>query len=122
MPLAVPFAHLVRAFGANSRKRDTYLSEPFQPRTYFNFPGPGAAFLADEVEIALGDRVRVQQAGIAGLRPPRAADAAVDHHMRDVDALRVQLARRGLRQAAQRELAHRERRAFRVALNPGAGA
>ena len=39
--------------------------------------------------------------------------------MRDMDALRRQFARHALRQPAQRELAHRERRRLRIALDAG---
>jgi len=42
--------------------------------------------------------------------------------MGDVYALRSQLARRALRQAAQSKLAHRERRRVRIPLDAGAGA
>ena len=52
----------------------------------------------------------------------RVADAAVDDEVRHVDALRLQLARQRLRQAAQRELAHGERRRLRIALHAGRGA
>src|SRR3546814_20833647 len=44
-------------------------------------------------------------------------DAAVDHEMGDMDALRCQFARQALRQAAQRELAHGERGGAGVALD-----
>jgi len=42
--------------------------------------------------------------------------------MRDVKALRRQFARHALGQPAQRELAHRERRRLRIALDAGGGA
>ena len=54
-----------------------------------------------------------------GVRPARAPDAAVDHDMGDMDALRVKLARHALGEPAQRELAHRERRRLRIALHTG---
>ncbi len=57
-----------------------------------------------------------------GSMPARRADAAVDDDMRDMDALRRQLARHRLRQPAQRELAHGERRRLRIALHAGRGA
>src|SRR6267143_6528217 len=44
-------------------------------------------------------------------------DPAVDDEVRDVDALGRQLPRHALREAAQRELPHRERRRFGVALD-----
>ena len=47
---------------------------------------------------------------------------AVDDEVGDVDALRRQLARHALRQPAQRELAHRERRRLRIALDARRGA
>ena len=46
-----------------------------------------------------------------------ASDAAVDYEMRDVDALRLQLACHALREPAQRELAHREGGRAGVALH-----
>ena len=49
----------------------------------------------------------------------RTAYAAVDDEMRDVHALRRQFPRHALRQAAQRELAHREGRRVRIALHAG---
>ena len=57
-----------------------------------------------------------------GLGPARIADRTVDHEVGDMDALRRQLARDALRQAAQGELAHRERRRELVALHAGRGA
>ena len=57
-----------------------------------------------------------------GSAPARAADAAVDDDMGDMDALRRQFARHALRQAAQREFAHGERRRLRIALDAGRGA
>src|SRR2546425_6797214 len=52
----------------------------------------------------------------------RLADPAVDDEMRDVDTFRRQLARHALREAAQREFAHREGRRVRVALHARRGA
>src|SRR5258705_13187061 len=82
----------------------------FHPRPHLDFPRPGAARLVDEVQERGGDRVGIEQARglVRGLSPPLAPDAAVDHDMPDVDALRLQLARHALREPAQRELAHGE--------------
>ena len=55
----------------------------------------------------------------AGSGAVRAAHAAVDDEVDHVDALRAQLARRALRQAAQRELAHGEGGREREALHAG---
>src|SRR5438552_1712166 len=94
-------------------------SEPLHPRAQFYLPGPSAVRLMDDVEIACSNRVRIEQArGLARrLRTPRALDAAVDHDVRHVDALRVKLARQALREPAQRELAHGEGRRLGVALH-----
>ena len=59
---------------------------------------------------------------VGRLGAPRIADRAVDHEMRHVDALRLQLARHRLREPAQRELAHREGRGLRIALHARRGA
>src|SRR4051812_41961969 len=65
-------------------------SKPLHPRPHFDLPAPGAARLLQQMQIGLGDRVRIEQrVGLRRiLRPPRAADAAVDHDMRDMNALR----------------------------------
>src|SRR5207253_5339928 len=95
------------------------------PGAQLDFPGPGAAVLAIEMEIAVGDRLGIEhrigpalgEPGIAG-----AADPAVDHDVADMDVLRLQLPRQALREAAQGELAHREGGRAGIALDAGAGA
>src|ERR1700733_9142795 len=99
--------------------------ESLDPRSELDLPGPGAARLAVELEIGLGDRVGGEQPvrpALVGARIGILGDAAVDHNVADMDVFRLQLAGEALRQAAQRKLAHRERRRARVALYRGAGA
>ena len=76
-----------------------------------------------DVQIGGGDGGGIEQArGFAcWLLSPLALDAAVDDDMRHMDPLWVQLARHALREAAERKLAHRERRRLRVALDAGGG-
>src|SRR5580704_19411644 len=95
------------------------------PRPQLDLPGPGAARLAVQRQIGLGDRVGVEQpvgAALVGAGIRLFGDAAVDHDMADMDVLRLQFAGKALREAAQRELAHRKRRRARVTLDRGAGA
>src|SRR5580704_11322412 len=101
-----------------------WLLKLLHPRPQFQFPGPGAARLLQHVPVALRDGVGIEHGSgpVGGLDTRGAADAAVDHEMRDMDALRRQFARHALRQAAQRELAHRKRRRLRIALDAGGGA
>src|SRR5438067_2437426 len=80
------------------------------PGAQLDFPRPGAARLAVELEIALRDRIGIEQAvgaALVGARVARLGDAAVDDDVADMDVVRLQLAREALRQAAQRKLAHR---------------
>ena len=76
------------------------------------------------MEVVGGDGVGVEQRiGLVRRRgAPGPGDAAVDDEMGDVDSLRREFARHALRQAAQRELAHGERRRLRVALHARRGA
>src|SRR5215467_12516193 len=64
----------------------------FHPWPHLDLPGPAAARLGEEEEVALCDRVGIEhRIGMVGaLGPPRRADAAVDHHMGDVNALRAE--------------------------------
>jgi hypothetical protein len=75
--------------------------------------------LLQEVEVACRDGVGVEQGigAVGGLRASRAADAAIDHHMGDMDALGAEFAGHALRQPAQGELAHGERRRLGIALD-----
>src|SRR5215217_5811401 len=85
---------------------------------------PSAAWLPQDLEICLGDRVWVERAvrTIRRIEAPRAAYPTVDDKMRDVNALRAEFAGRALGEAAQRELAHRKCRRVAVTLDAGAGA
>ncbi len=98
--------------------------ELLHPRPQFHLPGPGAARLAQYVPVTQGNRIGVEHRvrPVGRLSARRAADAAVDDEVRDMDALRRQFARHALRQPAQRELAHGERRRLGVALDAGRGA
>src|SRR5271165_2362918 len=93
--------------------------KPLHPRPQLDLPGPGAAGLRDEVKIGLRDRLGIEHAVglVGGLRSARAADAAVDHHMGDVDAGGRKLARHALGKPAQRELAHGEGRRLCIAFH-----
>src|SRR5580704_12832925 len=69
-----------------------------------------------DMQVGCGNRVWIKHARLlAGrLRPALALDTTVDHDMRDMNALRAELARHALRQTAQGKLAHRERCRERV--------
>src|SRR3954470_15143351 len=99
-------------------------SEALCPWPQLELPRPRTAMLTVDREVALRDLVGQQHAVVAPLPGPRVVaslDAAVDDEMRDVDVLRRELARHALRQAAQGELPHRERRRLGVALDAGRG-
>src|ERR1700686_1686733 len=86
--------------------------EILDPRPQLDLPGPGATRLAMQREIGLGDRVGVEQSvgtALVGARIGFFGDAAIDDDVADMDVLWLQLAGEALGQAAQRELAHRER-------------
>jgi hypothetical protein len=54
------------------------------PRSELDFPGPGAAVLAVQLQIALGDRGGIEhpvRAALVGARVAGAADAAIDDDM-----------------------------------------
>src|SRR5262249_56077425 len=86
--------------------------------------GPGAAWLAQDLDIGLGDRVGIERAvrAVRRIGMSRTAHAAVDDEMGDMDTFRSQFARGALRQAAQRELAHRKPAELRMSLDAGTGA
>src|SRR4051812_20970210 len=65
-------------------------SKSLHPRPQFDLPAPRATRLLQQVQIGLRDRIRIElRIGLCRiLRPPRTADAAVYHDMRNVDALR----------------------------------
>src|SRR5580700_6080137 len=94
-------------------------SKLLHPRPQLDLPGPSAVRLMQDVQIGRGNRVRIEHARlpIGRLRPALALDPAVNDEMRDMDALRAELARHALRQTAQRELAHGEWGRKRVALH-----
>src|SRR3954447_22049071 len=88
------------------------MSKLLHPWPQFQLPGPGAARLLQYIPVAQGDRIGIEErvGPVGRIGPGRTADATIDHEMRDMNALRRQLARHALRQPAQRKLAHRERR------------
>src|SRR5262249_15621244 len=97
----------------------TGLLNLLRPGPHLDLPAPGAAVLSEQMHVARRDGVGVEQAvgPVRRYRPAFAADAAVDDHVADVNAGRRQLARDALREAAQRELAHRKRRRLSIALH-----
>src|SRR4029077_1628944 len=68
----------------------TRASESLDPGAKLDLPGPGAARLLHDMAVAGRDRVGIEHAVglVRGLGAARIADAAVDHEMRDMDALR----------------------------------
>src|SRR6266478_3541801 len=99
-------------------------SEILDPGPQLDFPGPGAAVLMVQLQVACGDRIGVEQpigAALVGARVARLPDAAVDDDVTDMDVVRLQFAREALREAAQREFTHRERGGAGIALDAGAG-
>src|SRR5439155_18592337 len=91
--------------------------EILDPRAEFDLPGPGAAVLAVEIEIALRDRRRLEHSVGTARVAALPLDAAVDDEMGDMNVLWRELARHALRQAAQSELAHRKGSRIDVALD-----
>src|SRR5215469_18571529 len=83
---------------------------------------PRAAMLSVQVEISLRDGIGVEAAvGTARRETLRAArwfaDTAVDHHLGDVDILRLKFPGHALDQTGQSELAHGKGRGVCVAFN-----
>src|SRR3954464_12997408 len=78
------------------------MSKLLHPWPQFQLPGPGAARLLQYIPVVQRNRVGIEHRvrPVGGLGANCAADAAVDHEMRDVNALRRQFARHALRQAA----------------------
>src|SRR5215469_2979412 len=71
-------------------------SEGLDPGPQLDLQRPGAARLPQHLDISLRDRVGIERAvrTVRRIRPPRAAYAAIDDEMGDVDAFWSQLARR----------------------------
>ena len=92
------------------------------PGTHLDLPGPDAARLRKQVHIGGRNCVGVEVRVLIVVRRASRTDSAVDDDMRDVDALGRELARHALRESAQRELAHRERRRLREPLDAGRSA
>src|SRR5580704_5919997 len=95
-------------------------SEGLDPGPHLDLPGPGVARLTDEVKIALRDRIRIEH-GATPLRigPARGTNAAVDDHVPDMHAVRMQLARHGLCETSKSEFPHGEGCGARIALDAG---
>src|SRR5581483_6597066 len=102
--------------GMTTRESDWASSEFFHPGPQFHFPAPGAAWLLQHAPVAERDRIRIEKRirPVGGVCARGAADAAINDEMRDVKALRRQLALHALREPAQREFSHRERCRLRV--------
>src|SRR3954447_11695143 len=99
-------------------------SKLLHPGPQLQLPAPGAARLLQHVPVALRDGIGIEHRIrlLRRFRARYAPDAAIDHEMRDMDALRRQFARHALRQPAQCEFAHRERCGLRIALDAGRSA
>src|ERR1700739_2748619 len=101
----------------------TFASKLLDPRPQFQFPGPGAARLLQDIPVAQRNRIGIEHR----VRPVRrlgsrcAAAGALDHEMGDMDALRRQFAGERLRKAPQAELAHCEGGGLGIALHAGGG-
>ena len=70
----------------------TLNSKGLGPRAQIDLETPRVARLAQDVEVGLGNALRIERA-VIGVRPGCRADRAVDDEMRDVNALRPELAR-----------------------------
>ncbi len=75
-----------------------------------------------QVEIGLRNRIGIETAIRTARRPRWLAYAAIDHHLGDVDILRLKLPRHTLHQTAQPELPHGKRGRVRIAFNALRGA
>src|SRR5690348_2059277 len=75
-------------------------SELLHPRPHLDLPAPRALRLAQQMHVAFRDRVGIEQARrlVGRLGPAVGPDAAIDHHVGDVNALRRELARHALRE------------------------
>src|SRR5229473_6483639 len=98
-------------------------SEALLERPQVELEGPGGPLLAMDLPIGLRDRVDTEQAILATLRhdlgprlaEPLAIDPAVDHDMRDMDALRPVLPRHALGDRPEAGFGRREVRVTRLA-------
>src|SRR4051812_45846596 len=79
--------------GASRNDRVAATSEILHPRPQLHLPAPGAARLLQHAPIARGDGVGVEHRirFVRRVLTRGAPDAAIDHEMRDMDALRRQL-------------------------------
>src|SRR5262249_14894241 len=82
--------HCIIGRPIRTTQSQNFFSELFHPRPHLDLPCPGAARLAQEIDEGLRDGVGVKQAigPVRRHRPALTADAAVDHHMTDVNAER----------------------------------
>src|SRR4051794_39204291 len=97
------------------------LSEFLDPGPELDLRAPPTAVLAKDVKVGFRNLIRQQHAVVTAFGHPGVVVAlaygAVDDEMGNVNALRMQLAREALGEAAQREFSHREGRGVRVALD-----
>src|SRR5713101_2888099 len=96
--------------------------EILHPRAQLDFPGPGAAVLAVDIEIGLRYCRRLEHSVGTARVAALVLDAPVDDEMGDMDVLRRELARHALREAAQSKLAHREGSGIDITLDARRGA
>jgi hypothetical protein len=102
----------------------------FLERPQVEFLRPCAAVLHMQLPVTFGDGFELQQAVVAGLfhalrrvvAQALAVDAAIDHHMRHMNALRAEFARQALAQRTQRSLGRSEGRERRLAAQRRGGA
>src|SRR5260370_42496895 len=82
----------VIGISSGARGRRGRFSEILDPGPKLDFPGPGAAVLAVQLQVGLGDRIGVEQpigAALVGARIARLPDAAIDDDVPDMDVVRL---------------------------------
>src|SRR4030081_1409290 len=104
MPCARNATHSLRLEPFKTIVRSRRSSKLLHPRPHLDLPAPRTSRLLEQMQIAPRDGIRIEcRVGLVGrLGAACRADAAVDHHVGDVDALGAELAGHALRQAAQR--------------------
>src|SRR5208282_2093624 len=106
----VPAPHRVKS--CDMRSLDLACLELLSERPDVQLVAPGAAILMRKVPERIRDRRWLQQILVLYLRTElpeqRHVDTAIDVDVRDVDTLRMQIARHHLRKAAHRELGGRK--------------
>src|SRR3546814_3430855 len=103
-----PYTTLFRS-GPQDRQQGSPRLELLLPGAQLDLPAPGRAMLARHLVVGFGDGVGVEQRIATIVRPRGGTNAAVDHEVGDMQALRLKFAGQRLGQTAQAELAHGER-------------